>query len=381
MGFIWWALPSLLSLQGVDLATITKLSATLTLPWVFKFIMGPVIDFAVFRKIKIRHFIVSCQIMMGILLLLLIPIDWVNDFQLLVIFLFIHGCFAATQDVSIDALAIRTTPKQELGQINGWMQTGMLLGRALTASIVLAIIGKGYQTIGILLVITMIWLPMVALLFLSPSENQSENLSHKKITKLHWKNFITPTILIGLWLALTASAGFEFFSVSVGPFMQKLGNTEENLSLLFGVIAPIGLVIGALTGGRFTTKKNSKTAILIGITLVAATVSLMALLTLSNINLSPKEWLLLSIPIYIAIGFLTCASYTLFMELSNGKFAATRFSIFMSATNGCEVWVTYLGSRMISQMGHPMTMLLLLPISLLALPALLLLKRKETKEN
>ncbi len=378
MGFIWWAMPSLLTKRGIDLATVAALSSLLTLPWVFKFLMGPVIDYAVARGFQLRNFIMACQIMMGLLLLSLASIDWVNSYGLLTVMLFLHGCFAATQDVGIDALAIRTVPPDELGRINGWMQTGMLGGRALAAAAVVSLVSNGHQSLAVILVVALIWLPMLVLYVARPDDSQHfANEDSDLFRLLDWRKLITPLVLIGLWIALTAGAGFEFFTVSVGPLLQELGGTDKDISLLFGIAAPAGLAAGALAGGYYSASRNARQATFAGILLVGSSIILLTSLILRDISLTPTEWLLPILVVYLATGFLTASSYTLLMQISRGRFAATRFAVFMSATNGCEVWASYLGGRLTSSFGHAVTLLILLPASLLAAPALLILGRRQ----
>jgi hypothetical protein len=52
--------------------------------------------------------------------------------------------------------------------------------------------------------------------------------------------------------------------------------------------------------------------------------------------------------------------------------AATRLSLFMSATNGCEAWVAFAGGRLAGPLGYNGAMLVLVAASVLALPILLL---------
>ena len=40
--------------------------------------------------------------------------------------------------------------------------------------------------------------------------------------------------------------------------------------------------------------------------------------------------------VYLGIGLFTACSYALFMDLTHPEIAATQFSAFMGATNGCE---------------------------------------------
>ena len=381
MGLIWWALPSILSARGINLEAIASLSALLTLPWVFKFLMGPVMDLAVAKGWRLRYLITACQIMMGIFLLALLPLDWAKDYRLLTLALFLHGCFAATQDVAIDALALRIVPADELGPINGWMQTGMLGGRAIAAASVVTLVGLEQQQLAVLFVLALIWLPMLALHWAHPDERiDVDEVTALSPNRIEWKYFINGIFFLGLFIALTAGAGFEFFTISVGPLLQELGGSQEQLTLLFGLAAPIGLAAGALTGGYFCARYNARAASLTGIILVGLSITLLSSLILTINTLSPTMWLVPIMLVYITTGFLTAATYTLLMQLAQGKYAATRFAILMSATNGCEVWISFLGGKLTTSYSHAAVMLILAPISLLAAPALLYLQRKEDKQ-
>ena len=44
IGFIWWAMPTLLRRENVAIASITSLTAILVIPWIFKFLWAPIID-------------------------------------------------------------------------------------------------------------------------------------------------------------------------------------------------------------------------------------------------------------------------------------------------------------------------------------------------
>jgi MFS transporter (putative signal transducer) len=134
VGFVWWALPTLLSARGYALDTITTLTTLATLPWVLKFLAAPAIDASLARGVRTRSWILVCQLLMALSLLPLAFIDWRTSLGLLTLVIVVHATFAAVQDVGIDTLAIRTVPVDELGRINGWMQAGMLAGRAGTAA-------------------------------------------------------------------------------------------------------------------------------------------------------------------------------------------------------------------------------------------------------
>jgi hypothetical protein len=52
----------------------------------------------------------------------------------------------------------------------------------------------------------------------------------------------------------------------------------------------------------------------------------------------------------------------------------------MSATNGCEVWISFLGGKLTTSYSHAIVILILAPISLLAAPALLYLRYRANNE-
>ncbi len=130
IGFIWLALPTRMRAAGIAIDQITWLTALVVIPWTFKFVWAPLVDILRTSRWTLRHWIMSAQLVMGCTLLPLAWLDLRADFEAVVGLLLLHAVAAATQDVAIDALCISVTRPDERGQYNGWMQTGMLLGRA-----------------------------------------------------------------------------------------------------------------------------------------------------------------------------------------------------------------------------------------------------------
>jgi hypothetical protein len=83
---------------------------------------------------------------------------------------------------------------------------------------------------------------------------------------------------------------------------------------------------------------------------------------------------------YLAIGFFTASSYALFMTLSRGEFAATRFSIFMALTNACEAWAGFVGGRF-GAANYGITLLVLAAVACLSAAPLKLLAKIRVEEN
>jgi MFS family permease len=112
IGFIWWALPTMLRKAGVEVPRITALTALLILPWMFKFLWAPLVDAGRTPRWGFRAWIISAQLAMGLSLLPLIWLDPVGHFNWWGALLLVHAFCAATQDVAIDALAINSVPME-----------------------------------------------------------------------------------------------------------------------------------------------------------------------------------------------------------------------------------------------------------------------------
>jgi MFS family permease len=370
VGFVWWAMPGLLRERGLDLASITTLTSLATLPWVLKFLVAPVIDSSLARRGSLKTWILTCQAMMAIALLPLLFIDWRDAFALVVAAVALHAVFAATQDVAIDTLAIRTVPEPELGRVNGAMQLGMLIGRAGVAAGA-AIVAAVFDTpaAAALCVIALILAPALVLL-LAADEPRVE------AKPVAWRSIFAAlrgrTLIAGAAVALLAGAGFEFFGVSLGPRLVDLGGSETLRAWFYGLLAPGGLAAGALVGGAFADRAG----------VVRATVVSLALLTAALLLIAAGDWaewtLARQLPIfgavYLLIGLLTASSYALFMTLASGALAATRFSVLMAMTNACEAWAGFVGGRLAVH-HYGLTLLLLCAVACAALVPLAYLAR------
>lgn len=369
MGFIWWALPTLLARQGVSVAAITAVTAAATLPWVLKFLAGPVIDASLARGGGLRSWIVVSQSAMVCSLAAVAWVDWPNDLPLLTALLVAHAACAATQDVAIDTLAIRSVPPEELGRVNGAMQAGMLTGRAVVAAGTVALASRFGPAAPVLVVSLAILLPMWLVVQAVP---RASAVASAPPTPAAWLAAISGRgALLAIGVALTAGAGFEFLGVAIGPLLVQYGASDGQLSSFFGALAPAGLVAGALASGRVTDRLRPAQGTVTGVLAVAILAG--ALGGLLWLDKMPGVQVLVAwmVLVYVGIGFLTAASYALFMGLARGELAATRFSIFMAMTNACEAGASFFGGRAEGVIGYGPTVLLLVGISLVAIPLVL----------
>jgi MFS family permease len=368
IGFVWWALPALLRGRGIELDAITTLTTIATLPWILKFLLAPVIDATLHRGVSVKRWILVCQVAMSLALLPLLAIDWSAQFTLVIAIVGMHAIFAAVQDVGIDTLAIHSVPRDELGRINGWMQAGMLGGRAsVAAGSTLIAASFGDPRLAVAFLAALIAMPAFVLAFAVSEPKSSEPPVRPRAVI---KAITTRTAVAGLAVALFVGAGFEFFGVSAGPRLLDLGNSESFVAMFFGFFAPVGLAAGALIGGTLTDRIGPVRGTALGLAVLSLILIVIALDDLApRREEAPHAWF---VGAYFAIGALTACSYALFMTLSRGEFAATRFSFFMAMTNACEAWSGFVGGVFASG-GYGSTLMALTAASGIALLPLALL--------
>jgi MFS family permease len=370
VGFVWWAMPTLLRGQGVELAAITTLTSLATVPWVLKFLIAPVIDAGIQRGLAVKPWILVCQVAMAGAILPLAALDWSAQFQLLLLFVFVHALFAATQDVGIDTLAIHTVPRAELGHVNGWMQAGMLTGRAGVAA-GSTMLAATFEHPGSAVVFLAFLIALPAVVLLLAAEEPAIEHAPVRLRGVV-KRIFSRAGVAGLAIALLAGAGFEFFGVSAGPRLIDLGTSDTALAVFFGLLAPAGLAAGALAGGALADRIGPLRGTVLGLAAVTAVLGWIALGDLAG-DLA-RAHLVSFTGAYLAIGALTASSYALLMTLSRGEFAATRFTLFMAMTNASEAWAGFVGGRF-AEHSYGLTLLSLSGAACIALWPLYILWR------
>ena len=367
IGFVWWALPTWLRLQGLPVNQITGLTGLLVLPWVFKFLWAPLVDRAGGKHRGLRVWIFTAQVLMGVTLLPLIWLDPARQYGVVGVLLIAHALAAATQDVAVDALALRLVPEAERGRLNGAMQAGMLVGRSVFGGGALVLAASLGWPIIILALVACIWTSMTAVAFLGEPE-----IAAVQMPASHCRGYSFAAILkrpvtwIGLAFALTAGAGFEAAGILAGPMLVDRGFTQDTVGWLLGVPVVAATIFGGLLGGFFADRFGHGRTVVTGILGFSAMVLVLA--GLSNARLSsPAAFAAALTGLYLCIGVFTASSYALFMDLSRPPLAATQFSAFMSASNGCEAWAGWGGGRLVTTSGYGTAFVVMTAVSLLAI--------------
>lgn len=382
IGYLWWAFPARLHDAGLPADRIALVIASITLVWACKWLWAPLVDATRHTRWGLRGWIISAQALMGLTLLPLaftpvtestLPFLWAT--------LLLHALCAATQDVSIDALAIRSTPPEDRARVNAWMQIGLLLGRALFGGGALYLEKHFSSTAVVLALILTIWLiASITLLFVrNPSFEKPTLPPHHRA-----RAFLSIVKQVARrpstwWALLLAAVGGAAYEAPAGLATKTLLDhnvPRESIGPFLAFTAILCMSLGALAGGWFADRVNRARASRILLLLLALQTSLLAL-TLSGSGgggvggggsgggVGQRAMLVLA-GIYLLLGAYNASTYALFMDVADERLAATQFSACMAATNLCESWSITLAGALIVSQGYPTAFFAVAALSLIA---------------
>lgn len=386
VGFIWYALPTRMRSLGVNVDDVTGFTALLVLPWALKFLWAPAVDTCQSRSWTLRHWVLAAQAVMVATLLPLAWLDLRTQRELILGWLLVHAFAAATQDAAIDALCIRVTDVNERGRLNGWMQAGTLLGRALLGGGTLLLFDRlGQGGVVALLMFTtalssvFVWNVRIPDSLAPPGHPQSRRFTIALADALR-----LPWTWLGLGFALIGGAAFEALGAVTGPMLIDSGHSKEAVGLLQAVPVVAAMVSGSLAGGWLADRYGHLRIVCAALVAVALNVS-----AVGCCWFLPAAARHALVPVLVGsnafwIGLFTASSFALFMDLTSRHAAATQFSAFMGATNGCEAWSGFAVGKLIVSVGYGPALSAMAGTSLLALPLLWLIgwtqRRREFPE-
>ncbi len=388
IGFIWLGLPTRLRAADVPLDKITWLIALLIMPWTLKFLWAPLIDLLHGPRWGFKHWILASQSLMAICLLPLMWLDIRTQLPTVAAWLLLHAFCAATQDISIDALCIQQSQPSERAALNGWMQCGVLVGRAAMGggSLVLEHWIGFPAVVGVLIALVMsssflLWFAkerrLEAADFNASLASKTRPLTVVLASRLSswlgelYRALSSRRIWTGFLFALTAPAAFKSLEAVVGPFLIDHGYSQLQVGNFSATVMIGGMIFGSLLAGRLAGVVTDSRFVTIAL---VANVSAIALLAVSDFyGGQVPSWhlyLLLAL-VSVTIGWFTVALYQWLMNLTSPRLAATQFTAFMAATNACEAWSTALFGVLQVAWGYPIAMIILCGLSALATVLLL----------
>jgi predicted MFS family arabinose efflux permease len=184
---------------------------------------------------------------------------------------------------------------------------------------------------------------------------------------------LTRASLLGLGFALLSGAGFEAVGAVAGALLVDRGIGQEAVGYFFAVPTVLAMVAGSVLGG-FAADRFARIAT-VRAALLALSAAVLVLALFDGLGVGGAPLLVALGLVYLGIGTFVAASYSLFMDLTEPRVAATQFSAYMGATNACEAWSGFTVGRMVAPLGYGSSFALLTLVSLGSLALLARLRR------
>ena len=308
--------------KAVPIPLTTLIVGIVNIPWMLKFIWGPIVDR--FIRFGRKTFIIFGGLLTVSSMFLVSMVDPGVSLIPFTLLIFLGHIGIGFIDVSTDAWAIDVSTDKDRGKINGSMFAGQYSAWAIGAALLPFIgsnfgYGYAYLTNGLIILLILIFPFLV--------KETIKFKSRQKIVSLVIKEFKKKTTqLIAIFSPIVfMSEGMLSFIMPI-YMRDSLGISDVQIGLI-SMILPIFLAVGSVAGGIITDKIGRKLTLYIFIGL--NTIFTASLIFTNN-------WLNLSI-IYGIIGFMMGAHSTvscaLFMDVTNPRIGATQYGIFTGIAN------------------------------------------------
>ena len=386
-GFMTTALVAYLAKKGLSVENTGYLISMAVLPWTFKLLWAPLIDSLNYPSMgRRRPWIILSQLMMALTLVgLSFKGNFINNLDTLAWMFFLHNCFASLQDVCTDALAIDIIPDDERGQINGFMWGSKIVGVGFGGSILGTVLVHTSLNITVLFQAFLVICVMIfPLLF-------RERIGEKLLPWTHGKSMIGDhnntlrnpisifkDMLKGFSLRPTFTAAVFILTAYIGSgissaflpivYIQNLGWEPDSYSQVLSGLGTIPEFFGALLGGYIADRIGKRKIIAIGYSAYALLTICFGFLSEYWTNSVISTLYLVLHPGCISFG--TVAVFSLFMQISWTRAAATMFTSYMAMANLSTTLGTRLAGYIDGIMSYNNVFILvgvftLLPLSLL----------------
>jgi len=356
---------------NIPISTTTIVAGIINIPWILKFVPGPIIDHYIMRGRK--PFIIFGGLTGALCLFPLALLDPTTTILPFTLFFFISHLGVVFLDVSADAWAVQISEYNERGKVNAAMNAGLFSFWAL-GSIILAFIGQNFgYTMTFILVGFFILLTILFPLFVKEIKIIKK---HQKIKSILIKEFSKKNTLLITALEFVAPMNFGILLLVIPSYTTDFLYLDDFQTGIMSAINPISIVIGGIIGGVFSDRFGRKPIIFICFT---------GIILFSILLVLADTWQILAI-IYAIIGLLQgSALYTalaaLVMDIINPKIGATQLSILMSVHNFGDIGISMISGSLVLMLGYDRFFLY---AALIVGPVLLLLyfikdKRDEKK--
>lgn len=344
---------------GLDMTRIGLIGTIALIPFVIKIFFGMLSDKYNLLGLGYRKpYIILGLVIQALCLLAVTMINPGINFPAYAGLAFLMMAGMALYDTCTDGLALDTIPKEEEGKIQGFMVGGRAAGMVVVSALI-GLIAQYYSWTAafiFLAVITLIPLPLVIL------SQEGERTKERAFDWSAFSSFKKPAVIALGVLGAAYSLIINGANQLVNPFLSQEFSIDLATAGFISTVLGAGIVAGGLTGGTITDKIGQKRSVLSAL--------LIALISIASLSFISSQWMvwILVIIFGFAFGFYETVYFAISMRETDGRIAATMFSILMAIANiGTGIGLGITGA-MADNFGYRQSLIAIALLNLLALP-------------
>jgi predicted MFS family arabinose efflux permease len=335
VGFIYFGLTSILREQGVGLASIGLIQA-IGVIWAVKVLWAPLVDrYGGRGSGHYRAWVLYLQPVVALAIAsLLLVTDPEEQVARLVVIVAIYVVVSATQDLAVDALAVRLVSARDRGHANGLATAGSWLGNILGGGLVVIVHGAYGWTAAVLALTALTLVPLLVVVpFREPRWATPPAPLRQGYGALvtvfrqpgcrSWALVVVPLFFVGT----TSVYGL------ISTALVDVGWAPTRIGVTMGVVIGVPAALAAtLTGTLVARVGHRATVVASGVGCVIGTLGLLPLMS----GTAPAVLTTTAISIYVAaMSAASTVTFTVNMSYCRAETAATDFTALAAYATAC----------------------------------------------
>ena len=329
------------------------------IPFVIKIFLGMLSDSVNLFGLGHRKPYILIGLVIQAVCLLLVPLVNVGqNFWLYAAVAFLMMMGMALYDTCTDGIALDTTPEEEEGIIQGFMVGGRAAGMVITSALLGLIVQNISWTAGFTFLAIVTLLPLPLVLKAREAEKEAASRFEWSAFKSFTRSHVIALGTLGALYSLIINGANQL----VNPFLVERFQISISTAGYIATVVGLGTILGGLVGGNITDRIGQKRSVQ-----TAMIVTIIGVGLIPMISATWMAWVLVFI-FGFAFGFYETVYFAISMRVTDGRIAATMFSILMAMANiGTGVGLGLTGF-LADSVGFVGTFFIIAVVNLTALP-------------
>ena len=329
------------------------------IPFVIKIFLGMLSDSVNLFGLGHRKPYILIGLVIQAVCLLLVPLVNVGqNFWLYAAVAFLMMMGMALYDTCTDGIALDTTPEEEEGIIQGFMVGGRAAGMVITSALLGMIVQNFSWSAGFTFLAIVTLLPLPLVLKAREAEKEAASRFEWSAFKSFTRSHVIALGTLGALYSLIINGANQL----VNPFLVERFQISISTAGYIATVIGLGTILGGLVGGNITDRIGQKRSVQ-----TAMIVTIIGVGLIPAISATWMAWVLVFI-FGFAFGFYETVYFAISMRVTDGRIAATMFSILMAVANiGTGIGLGLTGF-LADSVGFVGTFFIIAVVNLTALP-------------